>query len=236
MEKTKIYLLPFSGASKYSYAQYAKIAPPTFEMIPVEIPGRGMRASEESLTDIHKIVDDIFLQIKDGLQTPYVIYGHSLGGLLGYLLVHKIVEAGLSIPLHLFFTGCVAPSVRYRGLVDHLLPKEQFIQKIKELGGSPDAILNDKALMEFFIPILRADFQAVAEFQYKERPRFDVNMTILIGSEEEASFEEAQAWQKETTGEIDVKMLQGNHFFIFDHPKIIMKILTEKVNSKIPTL
>ena len=234
MDKIKTFLLPYSGASKYSYAAYVKSAPSFLEMIPIEIPGRGARAGEEPLTNIHKIVDDVFKQVKKDLWSPYAIYGHSLGSLLGYLLTHKILQAGLSAPLHLFFTGCVAPSLRYRGLVDHLLPRDKFIERIKELEGSPNDILNNQELMDFFLPILRADFQAASEFQYENKPPFDVDMTILIGSDDEASYEEALAWQKETRKKIEVKTLPGNHFFIFDHTQEIMEMLAKKINLKLP--
>ena len=153
MDTINLYCLPFSGGSKYSYKSFSKYAPPFLNIVAIELPGRGTRSGEALLTSIERTADDVFNQIKDSLDKPYAIYGHSMGGILAYLVARRIIEANLNQPLHLFVTGCVGPSLKYRDLVDHTLPKDEFIQKIKELGGSPDSVLSNDALMEFFEPI-----------------------------------------------------------------------------------
>jgi surfactin synthase thioesterase subunit len=232
MDTINLYCLPFSGGSKYSYKGFSKYAPPFLNLIPVEIPGRGTRSGEALLTSLELTADDVFNQIKNDLNTPYAIYGHSMGGILAYLVTRRIISAGLNQPLHLFVTGCVAPSLKYRDLVDHTLPKEEFLQKIKELGGSPDSVLSNPALMEFFEPILRADFEAVATYQHIPAPPFAIPISVVLGDEENATTEEALQWQKETTAPVEVKTLPGNHFFIFDYPNYIIQLISRKLQFK----
>ncbi|HYC29114.1 MAG TPA: alpha/beta fold hydrolase [Chitinophagaceae bacterium] len=229
MDTINLYCLPFSGGSKYSYKAFSQYAPPFLNIIPLEIPGRGSRSGEELLTDIELTADDVFDQIKNGLDKPYAIYGHSMGGILAYLLARRIIDAGLDQPLHLFVTGCVAPSLKYRDLVDHTLPKEEFLQKIKDLGGSPDSVLSNPALMEFFEPILRADFEAVATYKHIPAAPFSIPVSAVLGDAENATIEEAMQWQKETTATVDVKTLPGNHFFIFEHPDYIIQMISRKL-------
>jgi surfactin synthase thioesterase subunit len=231
MTKINLFCLPFAGGSKYSYRGYTEIAPQFLNIIPIEIPGRGSRFKENLLTDIDKMVDDVFNQISDRLSHPYAIYGHSMGSLIGYLLTKKIIKENLNQPLHLFFTGCVGPSVRNKETKRHLLPKDQFLQKIKELGGSPDEILNEPELMGFFEPILRADFQAVETYEYEEPIAFNIPIDIVIGIEERATYEGALAWQKETTYPVEIRQFPGKHFFIFEYEHEIIKIISSKLNS-----
>lgn len=232
MEKINLYCLPFAGGSRYSYRGYIKNAPTAFNVVPIEIPGRGSRSNETPLKRLEDIALDVFHQIKSELHSPYIIYGHSMGSLLGYLVAKKIVSENLLQPMQLFFTGCVGPSMRYRDQVDHLLPKEQFFQRIKELGGSSDDVLNDEALMDYFEPILRADFEAVASYKYVESSPLEIPISIVIGIDEKASYEEALTWQKETTLPVDVKQLPGNHFFILNYERDIMNMILNQVEMK----
>lgn len=233
MHTVNLYCLPFAGGNKYSYRPYVQHAPAFLKIIPIEIPGRGIRSDEPLLMDLNLISDDIFRQIKGKLDSPYAIYGHSMGALLGYLLTRRIVSNGLEQPRHLFFTGCIGPSLPERHLVDHTLPRHEFFKEIRTLGGSPEEVLNNPSLLDFFEPILRADFQAVASFKYVRSVPFSIPMSIGIGTEEQSTYEEAMAWQQETTHPIEIRTFTGNHFFIYDHAHEIIRMLCKKLESKI---
>src|SRR6476646_9364299 len=153
MKQINIFCLPFAGASKYSYAGFAKQFSPMVNVIAVDLPGRGTSFKEDLLVDAMQMTNDIYSQIKNQLDKPYAIYGHSMGTLLGYLLTRKIIENSDPHPLHLFFTGSGGPSIlrcKPGEKMRYLLPKNDFIAKIKEYGGSPDEILEDDSLMDFF--------------------------------------------------------------------------------------
>lgn len=235
MSLINLFCLPYAGGSLYSYNNYAKSAPGHIKVIPVEIPGRGSRYKEKLLTDLESVIDDIFEQIRDRIHEPYGLYGHSMGTLLGFMLTKRIIQENLNKPLHLFFTGCVAPSVDLDEPIRYLLPKAEFITTIRELGGCPDEILEDNDLMNFFEPILRADFQAVETYKYCETNPFDVPIDIMIGTEEKFTYKQALQWQKETTAKVEVRQFPGKHFFIFDYHSEIMKIMTQKL-TKYPVL
>lgn len=234
MEKVKLFCLPFAGGNKYSYQPYVQLAPDFLEIIPLELPGRGARIKEDLLTNLDLLVNDAFNQIKDHLSEPYAIYGHSMGSIMGYLLTKKIIESGLDQPLYLFLTGCTAPCLIYeKDIPRHSLPKDEFIERLRDLGGCPEEILNDDSLMSFFEPILRADFEAVESYFYQETEPFDIPITVINGLDESIPYEDALHWQAETSEKIEVRQFPGGHFFIFDFPVEIVKIISRKLNSKV---
>lgn len=234
MIKINLFCLPFAGGSKYSYKGYAHHAPKHINVHTFELPGRGSRIREELLTDMEEIVEDIFSQMEHLLMDKaYAIYGHSMGTLIGYLLVKRISKTNLPMPLHLFFTGRGGPSIEPELPFRYTLPKNDFIKKIRDLGGSPDEILNDNDLMEFFEPILRADFQAIETYVHKESTPFPVPITAIIGVEESTTYEQAKAWQKETSEKLDIRQFPGKHFFIFDYEHEVMKIIEKKINTQL---
>lgn len=232
MEQINLFCLPFAGASKYSYTGFAKQFSPVINVIPIDLPGRGTRFKEDLLIDSAGMAKDIYNQIKGQLHSPYAIYGHSMGTLLGYLVTQMIIENGMPQPLHLFFTGCGGPSLprlKDGETARYLLPKKDFIFKLKEYGGSPDEILEDDTLMDFFEPILRADFQSIETYVHKENPLFNIPVFVAIGSEENVTEAEAMTWQNETAHKVELKIFQGKHFFIFDHERELAESIEENL-------
>ncbi len=143
MRSINLFCLPFAGGSKYSYREFEEKAPAFLTIIPLEYPGRGSRIREPLLKDIHALAEDMYQQTKDELdKNRYAIYGHSMGGLLACLLIRKIIANGHRPPLHLFVTGTKGPSARDKDdKKRYLLDKEEFIEELKRLKGSPEEIL-----------------------------------------------------------------------------------------------
>lgn len=230
MQKINLFCLPFAGGSKYSYPEFVKKASVNFNVIPLDLPGRGSRFREPLLTDIHSMVEDLFNQMKRGFQMPYIIYGHSMGTLLAYLVTNRIRTANLRAPLLLFLTGCGSPGRSFiRNEKRYLLPKDEFISKLKSYGGSPDEILEDESLLNYFEPIIRADFQAVDTYVFEPAPSFDIPLVVITGTEESVTREEAQAWKDHTEAEVECFQFPGKHFFIFNYVDAMIDMLIERV-------
>jgi surfactin synthase thioesterase subunit len=228
--KTNLFCFPFAGGSKYSYNPFLPFVPGHVAAIPVELPGRGGRFREALQTDLDCIVDDAFRQIGPHLHQPYALYGHSMGTVVAYLLARKIIRAGAPKPVHLFVTGRGGPSIVEKEPPKHLLPKAEFRDKLRTIGGSPDAVLADESMFNFFEPILRADFKALHAYRHQPAEPIDVPITVIIGAEEQVTYQDAQAWQRETTRPVVVKRMPGKHFFIFDYPEEIMKLVGAKLS------
>ena len=231
MNPINIFCLPFAGGSKYSYHGYVKQAPASVRLIPLDLPGRGARAEEALLTDLHRMVDDVMGQIRDRLTHPFAFYGHSMGALLAYLVAKRIAAEGLPQPLHLFLTGRGAPSQPETDPPRHLLPRREFMEKLRELGGSPTELLENEELMGHFEPILRADFKALDTFRYQASAPLEIPICVMIGTHEKITYAQAQSWQQETILPITVRQLAGNHFFIFDYEAEIVHMMAKKTKE-----
>ncbi len=152
---------------------------------------------------------------------------------MGYLLTKRILSEGLNPPKQLIFTGTRGPSVEQTEPKKYLLPKDEFIAKLIEYGGSPDEILKDESIMNFFEPILRADFEGVENYTYVESEPLNIPIYVMLGSGEPTTYDQALAWQNETTWPLEFKQFEGRHFFIFDHQKEIMTIITKLMHREL---
>lgn len=232
MKVINVFCLPFAGGNKYSYRGYREKAPSSINFISLEYPGRGARIREPLLTDADAIVNDLYLNIAAiADKQDYAIYGHSLGGLISYLLTRKLIENSHNPPIHLFISGTTGPSSNSRTEKKrHLLPKDEFIQELKDLQGMPDEILNNEELLEYCEPILRSDFKISENYTYKNCDPLNIPVTVITGDEEDMETEDIELWQKETKHIVDFKRFPGKHFFIYNHARDIVQIISNKLS------
>ncbi|MBT34529.1 MAG: putative thioesterase [Thalassobius sp.] len=229
MEKANLICLPYAGGSRFAYKQFVEMAPSSLQIIPVDLPGRGTRFTEQLIYNPDKIIDDILKQIESYLEPPYAIYGHSMGTLLAYLLTKKITRSRLPLPLHLFLSGGKAPSTLEDEPILKVLDKQEFITQLIEIGGIPEKILNSPRLIKILKPILQADFQVIKNFNYQRTPPFNLPITLLLGTDENITTHQITDWQVETSKKVEVVWFPGGHFFLFDHTKEILELIARNL-------
>lgn len=222
-----LFCLPFAGGSKYSLNFLKKVLPPSITCNFLEYPGRGTRIREDFAENIFEVVDDLYKKIAHSLDKPYALYGHSMGAKIAYLLAKRIREEKKPAPLHLFISGTDAPSVPSRKSPKHLLPKEEFVTAVKELGGLPDEILANAEMLEYFEPILRADFKLSESYLHSESSPLTIPLTVMVGDKEDMEIDDILEWQTQTVHPIKLHTFPGNHFFIFENDREIGKIIEE---------
>jgi surfactin synthase thioesterase subunit len=232
MEPVNLICLPFAGGNKFCYRPFQDKLPSYLNLITLEYPGRGTRPYEPLLTDMDQLTGDVFRQFeKVAGNRRYALYGHSMGGLTACLLVRKILRENIRPPLHLFITGTAGPSAASREeRKRHLLSKAEFIAELKSLNGSPPELLENEMLLDYFEPIIRADFKVSETFAYREQAPLNIPLTVITGTEEDMMPEEIMSWQQESYIPVDFKTMAGGHFFIFDQTRPLINIMAEKLS------
>ena len=220
----KVILLPFAGANKYSFTNFFKDE----NTVTLEYPGRGSRINEELLTDINDLVNDVFLQFQKEMTTSedYIIYGHSLGALVGYLICQRIEVLNLKKPLKLVVSGRMAPQYPVAKILSDM-PDDEFWEHIWKFGGTPSQIKEYPELIEMYTPILKADFKCVEDFKYQKNEKLTIPIDVLFGSTENITYNDVKAWEEETEDEVQIKELEGHHFFIYNHKDIFKELFKQ---------
>jgi surfactin synthase thioesterase subunit len=84
--------VPFAGASPSFFHPWRELAGDRWRVVPVELPGRERRILEMPYRNVveaaKNAVDDIVADLGAGART--VLFGHSLGAVLAYELVHLL--------------------------------------------------------------------------------------------------------------------------------------------------
>ncbi len=223
-----LYLFPFAGASFYSYNSLIKdLKRPDLKITTLELPGRGKRMKEPLLSDINDMADDLFHKIKTNLNYRYAFYGHSLGSLVAHKVVLRILDNGMAPPVHLFVSGRGGPGVLPKDRDMGSWSRERFYEKLKTYGGTPPQVLQEKELMAFLEPVLRADFTAAGNYEPGTSRKLPVTLTVLNGIQDDVTREEALQWQEVTDTPIVLREFSGDHFFIFDQTKAVGDVILQ---------
>jgi surfactin synthase thioesterase subunit len=226
----KLFCIPFSGGNAYSYADFKKYLPEEIELINLELPGRGKRIAEKLLTDINSMTRDLYRQVEPMIEDKYSIFGHSLGALLGLTLSSYLAAKNKNLPQILFASGQTAPCL-IKPDNRYTLPDNQFIEMLRKMEGTPDELLDDKSFIQYFLPIIKTDFQSIAKYKYVPCVQpLNVRISVLIGNKENIAESDAVKWQLETSEPIAIHHFVGGHFFIFNQTKEICKLITDECN------
>jgi surfactin synthase thioesterase subunit len=218
----RVLAFPFAGGNKYSFDFLKPYLNPKIRFEVLEYAGRGNRISEKPIDSIDSIVDDLWLNTLNFTEEdqPYIIYGHSMGALIAFLLCHEIQKKGLKKPSKLIVSGKKAPQAKREEKIWNY-PSEQFWKELINLGGIPREIQNEVTLRDFFEPIIRADFKAVEELFFQRKNVLDIPIKVLYGDGELERENDFLDWNLETSNEVTFYKFKGNHFFIHDYAQDI---------------
>lgn len=218
----KIILLHFAGGSNYSY----NFLIPFLDMDKVrsvELPGRGLRIKDSLIRNVGEAVNDILCQIKIAI-VPHesVIFGHSMGALLAFLVTHELEKLNLP-PKKIIVSGHAGLGL---GMTNKIYDysKEAFKLELKNMGGMQSEFFTNDALFDFFEMILRSDIKLSYEISNMDGIMIHTPIYAIMGSEE-ADAVNIGNWQKYTTGNFQYELIEGGHFFILHHPQKIASII-----------
>ena len=225
MKPICLYSLPYAGGNAWSYRDLAACFPPGITLKGIELPGRGTRCREALCHDLEALADDAFAHLQSRtLQGRYALFGHSMGALLALLCTLRIHRAGLPLPTALFLSGHSAPA-QMEKTTHHQLPQAEFLGFLQSLGGCPAELLQNTELLDFFLPILRADFTAVENWQPAPPEALPVPIVVLSGRDEISTSEKRRAWSDWSSVSCEWHDFDGGHFFLHDHRQAVASVL-----------
>jgi surfactin synthase thioesterase subunit len=179
---------------------------------PVQLPGREHRMMEQPFERLKPLVQKLLDVLP--YEQPFAFFGHSMGALLSFEVARGLRRQGLPGPRHMFVSGASAPQLPRKPPRYHL-PDQEFVEALRALGGTADVILNDVALLQDFLPMLRADFAVIDTYEYLQEEPLDSPIHVFGGKQDnEVPCGELLSWRSQTRTEFTSRMFPGGHFYI----------------------
>lgn len=221
--------LPCAGASATMYLRWRRLLPEWIRVVPIELPGRGMKLGEPFIEDFDALLDRLAAQVPGLATGRYALFGHSMGGLLAHALARQLAATSLPQPQALFVSACAAPSARdperFVGLDDAAL-----IADLRQQGGTPEAVFADEELRTMALQALRADYRVCASFVHDGcAAPLSIPLHVLAGRHDRIPPRSMQAWQGEAAAPITLDWFDGGHFFIREHEERVLQAIVREL-------
>lgn len=222
-DRAAIVAFPYAGGGPSVFRGWEKdLVPHRLRLCPVALPGKEKRQAESLPEDIGEVAQDAAAAILAHIHTPYVLLGLCFGASLAYLTAKATAAAGRP-PSGLIVVGGRAPHTPPPVPVS-TMSDESFIDTLADLGFVSDVVLQNRELLDLYLPMLYADFcmdekfivdSVVREFSFPVLSLYGVNDSITP----ESSVKE---WNRYSTGRFAMQTFDGDQlFFVKEHDAFI---------------
>lgn len=206
--------------------------PEGVEVRAIQLPGRATRASEPAHTRLGPLLEQLEAEMVDLLETPFALFGHSLGGLLAHELTRHLRLRGRPLPTHLFVSSVAAPDVMSPARVHPTASDDELIAALRRWGGTPDSVLSAPELLEATLRALRADLELSAGPPRMHEPPLDVPITAFGGDDDPTvTPEDLGAWRSATSGRFELHLLAGGHFYLVPGQAALLAQISRHLES-----
>jgi len=223
----RLICFPYAGGSASLFRAWAKpgILPDGVEMCAVELPGHGTRQDEPPLLQLSDVIEGAVPSLLPlVVNTPFAIFGHSLGALLGFEAARLLQKTSGRTPNHLFVSACRAPQLPIaRVSIENVA---QLMGYLRSLGSNPV-----ESMIERRWDLFHADFALRNRYCYEEKGVLSFPITAF-GGEQDGSVPVADlaAWKTQTHSSFTLQMLPGNHFFLQESQTKFLQLLSSSLS------
>lgn len=221
-------LLPHSGAMAQAYARWAPWFSDDIRLVAAQYPGRGSRFREEHATDINELANPL-AAILAGDPGPLFVFGHSLGGLVGFEVCWQLQRMGRGPDG--FFPSATPAAHQSDAL---RVPSDaELVEQLLDRGGMDRVALEDPDLLDLVLVACRADWDMTAAYRYGSERRLLRCPIVAFGGAEDSAVpgELLGGWAELTAGAADVHVLEGGHFYFDDQLDTVAEHLQQRIRS-----
>jgi surfactin synthase thioesterase subunit len=203
------------GSASYFHALSAALAP-AIEVLAVQYPGRQDRRAEPFVDDLHLLAELITDALAPWTDRPLAFFGHSMGATLAFETARRLEPRDVALR-EVFVSGRCSPTAS-RAETVHLRDDAGLLEELGSLSGTDPRLLRDGDIRDMILPALRNDYRAVETYRYRAGPLLRCPIVALLGeSDPKVTVDEARDWARHTTGEFDLRLFPGGHFYLNDH-------------------
>ncbi len=213
--KPRLFCLPWAGGGALPSRAWREPLSQLVAVAPVRLPGRETRAGEPAFERMEPLIEALLAAIRPFLDTPFLLFGHSMGAGIAFELTRALRSAGLRQPVSLHVSGARAPQCR----LNHVPPPEpslrDFIEELRRLEGFPPSVLNNPELLKLALPALLSDARLYRHYAYAPGEPLDVPLFAYGGeADPNVTTQHLDAWAAQTTGPFQRRDFHGGHFYL----------------------
>ena len=230
--RARLVCLPYAGGRSTVFHGWKDALGPEVDVRVAVLPGRETRLREPSIERVHQLVPLLSDGLRDEIEPPYSIFGHSLGALVAYELAQHQLATGRPMPERLLVSARRPPQLPQHETRLRFLDDAAFAAEVHRLFDSiPDEVRRDRELLTLLLPALRADFTMLETYVYWPEPPLNLPIHAFGGADDPwATPAEVLAWGALTRGPFDAETLPGGHLFLQGAPARLLSLVRERLS------
>ncbi len=224
-----------AGASMFSHFIYN--TPESTDVLAFQLPGRENRSDEEPYEDMLKLIPDLAQVIRPYLDKPFIIMGHSFGGMVGFELI-RYIRAQYNIEAkHLFITGTIAPQLTLKWKERDVISQTAVETNSEERLLSLMNYIDDVEFLKRILPVMRKDMPLIMSYRYEELEKLHCPITAFAAAQDEVVLvDEVRQWEVQTSAGFTLEVVEGDHWFLSRNRELVLERLTHALQDEISSL
>lgn len=217
--------VPYAGGSAQSFFAWKPLLEGRVSLWALELPGRGRCFGQPLPTSLVALAQGLAHTLHVHGVQPDLVFGHSLGALISFELLRAMRAHERVLPATALMTGRIAPS-RPSAFGLPRFSRADLIDYLRDLGGTPDSVLHNDAVIDMMLPVLQGDLELIASHTHRPAAPLDIDVTVAGGFDDgRVPMDGLLAWQPEFSGEFSLHMFPGGHFFVEEDRQAIVELL-----------
>lgn len=203
-----------AGGSAAMYHPIAAQLPADWELLILDLPGRGKRYAEAPVSDAAELVERVVNDVRPWLDVSVALFGHSLGAILAAEVGRACERLGAP-PVWIGVSGRVAPTLQAQARRLSTLDDASLLSEVFALGGTPERVADIPELRDHFLRVVRADIAVLESYRpAPDRAALGAPVTAFAGTSDVwAPPTTMRPWARETRSEFHLREFKGGHFF-----------------------
>jgi pyochelin biosynthetic protein PchC len=217
--RLRIVCLPHAGGAASWFRDWGQSLPDGVELWAVQYPGRENRLGDPLPGGWDRFADDATEGVRQLLDRPVVLFGHSMGALIGYEVATRLTGGRERDAVRrLVVSGTAAPH-RNQVFAGHedaaTLDDDGLVRLLRHLGVEGIGLLDDPAMRSVMLPAIRNDLRLVQAYRAERPQPLRIDVTALVGQADPfVCADQVRAWSALTSGRFRYRALPGGHFYL----------------------
>ena len=192
----------------------------------VQLPGRENRLREPCIRRMDDIVDQLAREVPKYLELPFAFFGHSLGSLIAFELLRRLDADELVQPEVFFASGAPAPITCIAPATPRILALDEIAKDLKSISDGRTTLLKDPEMLPLLLPMLRADFEAYANYGYSEGAPLACPVIAIRGQDDNyITLNRQLDWKRHAAHKFTFHTMPGGHLFILDSLPSLLQVI-----------
>jgi external thioesterase TEII len=233
-EEPTVICFPCAGNTSTSFLPLIRELDRAHRIVAVDPPGHGIQQDAAPIDRVEALVETYVRVLHGELSRRPFLLGHSLGGLIAYLVALRM-EAAHHPPAGVMICAAHPPRhvmwERWSSLSD-----DDLIFRLEGIGGIPDSLRNDRETVLAHLESTRADFRALERWYIgRSIPSIAAPLAVVAGRDDRfTTTERVREWLSQSTRS-HFLAVDGGHFVVQERAGEVAQNLIRHIASALPT-